>query len=244
MHVCPRPVPRLKHCRANLLPGLPGDQAHRIPTVLFCGACRYRCHQFYAACVPSWWVSPHLSIGPAHNSSCCHTDLLDILSKGSNPQLILRHLPKNFDNMHNLSFRLDERGEPTKAATGMYSGEVCRLFTCLAVRSLRTIAAFAGQRLRLVDAEQAHACTHTMPPTLRTSGRVRRVCGRLPVRRSRGDVAAECGGLHESSAGIRVQAVSSPVLYKLISSSLQKPAVQVQAFRPAFAVCTKLFACP
>lgn len=33
------------------------------------------------------------------------TDLLDILSKGSNPQLILRHLPKNFDNVHNLSFR-------------------------------------------------------------------------------------------------------------------------------------------
>ena len=32
-------------------------------------------------------------------------DLLDILSKGSNPQLILRHLPKCFDNVHNLSFR-------------------------------------------------------------------------------------------------------------------------------------------
>ena len=32
-------------------------------------------------------------------------DLLDILSKGSNPQLILRHLPKNFDNVHNLSFK-------------------------------------------------------------------------------------------------------------------------------------------
>ncbi|KAF6251999.1 flagellar outer dynein arm heavy chain beta [Scenedesmus sp. NREL 46B-D3] len=50
-------------------------------------------------------------------------DLLDILSKGSNPQLILRHLSKCFDNVHNLSFRKDERGEPTKAATGMYSGE-------------------------------------------------------------------------------------------------------------------------
>jgi hypothetical protein len=58
---------------------------------------------------------------------CSHippADLLDILSKGSNPQLILRHLPKNFDNVHNLSFRLDERGEPLKAATGMFSGEV------------------------------------------------------------------------------------------------------------------------
>lgn len=32
-------------------------------------------------------------------------DLLDILSKGSNPQLILRHLPKCFDNVHNLTFR-------------------------------------------------------------------------------------------------------------------------------------------
>jgi len=50
-------------------------------------------------------------------------DLLDILSKGSNPQLILRHLPKNFDNVHNLKFRMDERGDPTKNAVGMYSGE-------------------------------------------------------------------------------------------------------------------------
>ena len=43
-------------------------------------------------------------------------DLLDILSKGSNPQLILRHLPKNFDNVHNLAFHKDERGEPTKVS--------------------------------------------------------------------------------------------------------------------------------
>lgn len=41
-------------------------------------------------------------------------DLLDILSKGSNPQLILRHLPKNFDNVHNLEFKKDEAGDPTK----------------------------------------------------------------------------------------------------------------------------------
>jgi hypothetical protein len=61
---------------------------------------------------------------PTYTSACVPPDLLDILSKGSNPQLILRHLPKNFDNVHNLSFRLDERGEPLKAATGMYSGEV------------------------------------------------------------------------------------------------------------------------
>jgi len=41
-------------------------------------------------------------------------DLLDILSKGSNPQLILRHLSKCFDNVHNLSFKKDDRADPTK----------------------------------------------------------------------------------------------------------------------------------
>ncbi|KAK3254170.1 Dynein beta chain, flagellar outer arm [Cymbomonas tetramitiformis] len=50
-------------------------------------------------------------------------DLLDILSKGSNPQHIIRHLPKCFDNLANLKFRLDEKGEPTKYAIGMYSKE-------------------------------------------------------------------------------------------------------------------------
>lgn len=50
-------------------------------------------------------------------------DLLDILSKGSNPQAIIRHLPKNFDNVHNLDFKKNESGHPTKAAIGMYSGE-------------------------------------------------------------------------------------------------------------------------
>eukprot|EP00891_Asterochloris_glomerata_P002883 jgi/Astpho2/2883/Aster-01037 len=50
-------------------------------------------------------------------------DLLDILAKGSNPQLILRHLPKCFDNVHNLEFKKDDKGDPTKTAVGMYSGE-------------------------------------------------------------------------------------------------------------------------
>jgi len=35
----------------------------------------------------------------------------------------LRHLPKNFDNVHNLEFRKDPQGNPTKVAIGMYSGE-------------------------------------------------------------------------------------------------------------------------
>lgn len=48
-------------------------------------------------------------------------DLLDILSKGSNPQLILRHLSKCFDNVHNLSFKPHEiTGEPTKVILCLY----------------------------------------------------------------------------------------------------------------------------
>jgi dynein heavy chain len=90
-------------------------------------------------------------------------DLLDILSKGSDPQAILRspsnsylfllsvlcvylmrmalltclfftnsetyrHLPKNFDNLHNLEFRKDVAGNATKTAIGMYSGNNRCLF--------------------------------------------------------------------------------------------------------------------
>ena len=51
------------------------------------------------------------------------SDLLDILSKGTNPQLILRHLSKCFDNIHNLSFEPDEMGNPSKNAISMWSGE-------------------------------------------------------------------------------------------------------------------------
>ena len=50
-------------------------------------------------------------------------DLLDILSKGTNPQLILKHLAKCFDNVHNLEFTKNDAGAPTKMAIGMYSGE-------------------------------------------------------------------------------------------------------------------------
>ena len=50
-------------------------------------------------------------------------DLLDILSKGSNPQLILKHLPKCFDNIKTLQFDKDDHGHPTRRAVGMYSGE-------------------------------------------------------------------------------------------------------------------------
>lgn len=55
-------------------------------------------------------------------------DLLDILSKGSNPQLILRHLSKCFDNVHNLSFRKDDRGEPTKVSLQQRASLLLRLY--------------------------------------------------------------------------------------------------------------------
>ena len=50
-------------------------------------------------------------------------DLLDILSKGTNPQLIIRHLPKCFDTVSNLEFKPDDKGGPSKMAIGMYSKE-------------------------------------------------------------------------------------------------------------------------
>ena len=50
-------------------------------------------------------------------------DLLDILSKGSNPQLIIKHLQKFFDNIKTLEFNKDSNSVPTKTAIGMYSGE-------------------------------------------------------------------------------------------------------------------------
>ena len=44
---------------------------------------------------------------------CCNQHLL----------LLRRHLPKCFDNVHNLEFRKDEAGDPSKGAIGMYSGK-------------------------------------------------------------------------------------------------------------------------
>uniref|UniRef100_F7AU91 AAA+ ATPase domain-containing protein n=1 Tax=Ciona intestinalis TaxID=7719 RepID=F7AU91_CIOIN len=50
-------------------------------------------------------------------------DLLDILSNGTNPVAVSRHLAKLFDNMAQLKFKEDEAGNPTKTALGMYSKE-------------------------------------------------------------------------------------------------------------------------
>ena len=52
-----------------------------------------------------------------------------------------RHLPKNFDNVHNLEFRKDAEGNPTKTAIGMYSGEHTLSLSCSLVGHVRQTAA-------------------------------------------------------------------------------------------------------
>ncbi|XP_007946239.1 dynein axonemal heavy chain 9 [Orycteropus afer afer] len=51
------------------------------------------------------------------------SDLLDILSNGTNPVQVQRHLSKLFDNMAKMQFQLDDSKKPTKISLGMYSKE-------------------------------------------------------------------------------------------------------------------------
>ncbi|NXH56730.1 DYH9 protein, partial [Rhabdornis inornatus] len=50
-------------------------------------------------------------------------DLLDILSNGTNPHLVQRHLSKLFDNLAKLKFQVDSEQKITKVGLGMYSRE-------------------------------------------------------------------------------------------------------------------------
>ncbi|XP_053544923.1 dynein axonemal heavy chain 9 [Bombina bombina] len=50
-------------------------------------------------------------------------DLLDILSNGTNPQLVMRHLAKLFDNMAKMKFQEDTNESQSKMGLGMYSKE-------------------------------------------------------------------------------------------------------------------------
>uniref|UniRef100_A0A8C5TKR5 Dynein axonemal heavy chain 17 n=1 Tax=Malurus cyaneus samueli TaxID=2593467 RepID=A0A8C5TKR5_9PASS len=50
-------------------------------------------------------------------------DLLDILSNGTNPHLVQRHLSKLFDNLAKLKFQVDSEQKTTKVGLGMYSRE-------------------------------------------------------------------------------------------------------------------------
>ncbi|KAJ7405899.1 dynein axonemal heavy chain 9 [Willisornis vidua] len=50
-------------------------------------------------------------------------DLLDILSNGTNPHLVQRHLSKLFDNLAKMKFQVDSEQKATKLGLGMYSRE-------------------------------------------------------------------------------------------------------------------------
>ncbi|KAL2077982.1 hypothetical protein ACEWY4_025667 [Coilia grayii] len=50
-------------------------------------------------------------------------DLLDILSNGTDPHQVQRHLSKLFDNVAKLKFDTDSEGGPSKMGLGMYSKE-------------------------------------------------------------------------------------------------------------------------
>ncbi|XP_028263973.1 dynein axonemal heavy chain 9 isoform X2 [Parambassis ranga] len=50
-------------------------------------------------------------------------DLLDILSNGTNPHQVQKHLSKLFDNMAKMEFEPDAEGNPSKTGLGMYSKE-------------------------------------------------------------------------------------------------------------------------
>ncbi|XP_054427204.1 dynein axonemal heavy chain 9 isoform X2 [Pteronotus mesoamericanus] len=51
------------------------------------------------------------------------SDLLDILSNGTAPPQVQRHLSKLFDNIAKMQFQLDASEKPTKMSLGMYSKE-------------------------------------------------------------------------------------------------------------------------
>lgn len=66
----------------------------------------------------------------APHCACCPEDQLraaeyhaTVTSMVPIPPSPCRHLPKCFDNIHNLEFAKDAQGAPTKTAVGMYSGE-------------------------------------------------------------------------------------------------------------------------
>ncbi|NXG21537.1 DYH9 protein, partial [Grallaria varia] len=50
-------------------------------------------------------------------------DLLDILSNGTNPHLVERHLSKLFDSLAKVKFQVDSEQKATKVGLGMYSRE-------------------------------------------------------------------------------------------------------------------------
>ena len=125
---------------AAFFTGLLGDKACGLSPILLCGSCRSVRHL-----VQGVKPSAHSQVGNdnvvllvSHTGMLCHAGgLICMTSKrcfcclfasslpDSTPErgiILRRHLPKCFDNVHNLEFRKDEAGDPTKGAIGMYSG--------------------------------------------------------------------------------------------------------------------------
>ena len=46
-----------------------------------------------------------------------------LILSGTNPVAVSKHLAKLFDSMAKLKFKVDDDGNPTKLALGMYSKE-------------------------------------------------------------------------------------------------------------------------
>ena len=63
-----------------------------------------------------------LSADQGHHPACALYGANSLLPWMLSQRICRRHLPKNFDNVHNLEFRKDADGNPTKTAIGMYSG--------------------------------------------------------------------------------------------------------------------------
>ncbi|KAJ4939812.1 hypothetical protein JOQ06_029248, partial [Pogonophryne albipinna] len=59
----------------------------------------------------------------ATNKVGLFADLLDILSNGTNPQQVEKHLSKLFDNMAKMQFDADEEERPAQSAVGVFSRE-------------------------------------------------------------------------------------------------------------------------
>lgn len=69
-----------------------------------------------------WQLLPGCTTGCLPVKYSMHT-ALQLTVCSPLPLLLASHLPKKFDNIHNLEFKKDAAGNPTKVAVGMYSGE-------------------------------------------------------------------------------------------------------------------------
>ena len=109
--------------------GLSGDQAGGLPAFLLCGAGRPVGHPLQRL-QSAGHLEVRIPTQLAGMGTCIWRHFLTYSAAryvGTAEKCTItfacRHLPKCFDNLHNLEFRKDADGQPTKVAVGMYSGE-------------------------------------------------------------------------------------------------------------------------